>query len=170
MAVPNFPAIIPANVTSALETILTGVGGESVRQAIVTALTWSVDNAIDIGQFINSLGLCVENGMLCYTTKDTVRVYQDIPEEFINTLQDILNADYGRDTRQSIVNALKWGGDYVSEVAGLINDLGLTVVDGKLCAVFSWAPATKAEQKILDAYTNRRLDVPDEGYTYIGRR
>lgn len=167
MAAPSFVTSIPANVRTALENILESVPGSEVRSAIVTALTWGMNNAIAVGNFINSLGLCVENGMLCYTTRNMLPVYSGIPSEISSYLNRIQNAKYGRDTRQAIVEALRWGGNYTSEVAGFIEDLGLTVRDGKLCAIYN----------VHDDATNEALyynsvyaggEVGDEGIPYIG--
>lgn len=60
----------------------------------------------------------------------------EIPTNVANALQGILDDPYGRDVRQDIVTCLTWGAEYTSMVAGFINDLGLTVKDGLLCAVF----------------------------------
>lgn len=167
--IPDFVTEIPVNVQQAMWKILNSVPGSDVRQGIVDALTWGMNQSIVMGKFVNSLGLCVEDHKLCYTTKDVLPTYDSIPSEITRTLNDILTARYGRDTRGSIVKALEWGGDYTSQIAGFIDDLGLTVVDGKLCAIFGEAPLTREQQRIKDAYSNRGMDVPDEGYPYLGQ-
>lgn len=60
----------------------------------------------------------------------------EIPANVQLALDGILDDVYGQEVRQDIVTALTWGTQYTSMVAGFINDLGLTVKDGKLCAIF----------------------------------
>lgn len=60
----------------------------------------------------------------------------EIPANVELALDGIINDVYGREVRADIVTALLWGTQYTSMVAGFINDLGLTVKDGKLCAIF----------------------------------
>lgn len=166
MAAPNFATTLPANIQTALDNILSSVSGSDVRMAIITALTWGMNNAITVGNFMNSLGLCVENGMLCYTTKNTFPTYQGIPSEISSLLNRIQHAKYGRDTRQAIVLALKWGSDYTSDVAGFIEDLGLTVRDGKLCAIYNDEIPSQEALNYGSVYAGG--EVGDEGIPYIG--
>lgn len=169
MPAPSFIINIPANVQSALNSILNGVGGSEVRQAIVTAITWGVNSIAPVGNFVNSLGLMVHDGKLCYTNQDVVTVYDSIPSELSSALQDVINAEYGRDTRASIVKVLQWGGDYISSITGFIDDLGLTIQDGKLC-VYYYDPnyVTKEVARQKSIYANPGVDVDDAGYTYVG--
>ena len=51
-------------------------------------------------------------------------------------LADIVGATYGRDVRAAIVKALRLGTERFSAIAQYIEDLGLTVQDGKLCNEF----------------------------------
>ena len=59
-----------------------------------------------------------------------------IPQNVQNALWGILNHVYGTQVRDDIVTALTWSADNTFTVANFIEDLGLTVVDGKLCAIF----------------------------------
>lgn len=121
--------VIPTNIQTALNNILTQIAGDNVRQAIVTALGWAYTGSVTF----EDLGLTVKNGLLCYTTESI------IPESSISVgsaLTDITSANYGRDTRAAIVKALRLGADRFEAIIQTINDIGLTVLDGKLCAVF----------------------------------
>lgn len=136
MAVPSFITTIPAEVQAALDGVLTDVYSSEVRQDIVDALTWGINNTTPIAQFLNDLGLNVWDHKLCYTTEDVLPVYQEIPEEIAAIFQEILTDVYGPDLRKAIVRALRLADEYTSRTAKFIEDLGLTVVDGKLCAIF----------------------------------
>jgi len=132
----EFPDDMPIYVKIALEGLLTDVYSEDVREDIVTALTWGMQNAINAANYVNSLGLTVWDHKLCYTSEDVLPLYDDIPSEIRTSLDRILTDVYGVELREDIVTALRWGTWYTSVVAQFINDLGLTVVDGKLCAIF----------------------------------
>lgn len=164
----DFVDEIPVEVQQAMWKIKNSIQGADVRDGIVTALTWGMEHAFVMGQYINSLGLTVEDHKLCYTTKDVVETYDDIPDEISLALQEIIADVYGRETRAAIVKALKWASDYVSSVAGHIHDLGLTVVDGKLCAIFGRAPLTPEMERLKSIYASPGTDVDDEGYVYLG--
>jgi len=121
---------IPTNIQTALNNILTAVGGSTVRQAIATALGWAYSGTISI----DDLGLVVENGLLCYTPDSVIPGSSASVTSVIN---DITAATYGRETRDAIVKALKTGADYFDLVAKYIEDLGLTAQDGKLCVIYN---------------------------------
>ena len=132
----EFPDSIPENVQSALAGILTDIYSADVREDIVTALTWGMENAIRAAKFVNDLGLTVWDNKLCYTEEDVFPIYEDIPEDIQSALQRILTDVYGVELRKDIATVLRWGSEYTSIISGFIEDLGLTVVDGKLCAIF----------------------------------
>lgn len=136
MALLEFIREIPIEIRDACDGILTDIYSSEVRQDIVDTLTWGINSTTPIAEFLNSLGLTVWDHKLCYTNEDVLTVYREIPAEVQGWFQEILTDVYGPDLRQAIVNALRWADEYTSQSAGLINDLGLTVVDGKLCAIF----------------------------------
>lgn len=133
---PDFTTEVPQEILDAVQGILDDVYSKKVRQDIVDALTWGIEKSLPVGKFVNSLGLCVWDNKLCYTDEDVLPVYDEIPQEVQDVLDRILTDVFGKDLRNDIVIALRWGGSYTSQVSGFIADLGLTVVDGKLCAIF----------------------------------
>lgn len=172
VTLPDYPNVIPPAIEEALETIRTGIHGNEVRAGIVSALTWGLNQTFPLGKWANDLGLCVENGMLCYTTEDVVDTYQSIPEEISQSLADIQNAKYGRDVREAIVIALRWGGEYLGSINGFINSLGLTVKNGMLHVIFDEGTEDESEPYInkieRSTYRNPGVDPDPNGYTYIG--
>ena len=169
MAAPNFPTSIPQNVRTALEGILTDIPGSTVRQDIVTALQWPIENMLPIGRFLNSLGLCVENGLLCYTTKDVIPTYSAVPEGVSHLLQAILTAQYGRDVRYAIAEVLEFGADYATVINTFAEDLGLVVRDGKLCAVYQGPDVRSEDEAVCESiYVTPGAQVRDNGMIYVG--
>lgn len=127
---------IPSDVQTALEGILTDVYNSEMREDIITAITWGIENSITVAQFLNDLGLCVKDGLLCYTTENVLTVYNGIPSNVQAVIDRIRTDVYGPELRKDIVYVLKWAGDYVGAITGLVDSLGLTVMDGKLCAIY----------------------------------
>ena len=127
------PYVVPTNIRQELEGILTDVYGSDVRQDIVNSFTWSAESFGSAITFIRNLGLIVEDGKLCVTYGEDYPDYS-IPSYIQEALNRILTDVKGTDLRDDIVKLLRWAltNDFAS-VAEEINDLGLSVVDGKLC-------------------------------------
>ena len=142
---PDFVDSIPAEVQSALDGILTDIYSLKVRQDIVDALTWGIEQTFPVAEFLNSLGLKVWNHMLCYTNTEPLTAYEDIPQDVQDALGRILTDVSGVELRADITYVLRWGSDYASTLAGFIQDLGLTVVDGELCTIFYDLPFEENE-------------------------
>lgn len=134
--IPDFPESLPANIRTALDGILNHPYSSSVRQDIVDALNWEIENARLAAEFINALGLVVQDGKLCYTNADVLEGYGSIPSKISSALERILTGVYGPELRNDIVTVLRYGADHTSKIAEYISDFGLTVVDGKLCVIF----------------------------------
>lgn len=165
----EFVTTLPDNVKNALKGILTDIPGPTVKQNIVTALTWGVNNLLVVGEWVNDLGLCVSDGKLCYTNEDIIDVNSLIPDSVRGAVARIPADKYGREVRSDIVEALQWLRDIGSAVIDYLYDLGLTVVDGKLCVIYGdddYTPYEKQKQESI--YSNPGTDPDPEGYTYIG--
>lgn len=74
----------------------------------------------------------------------------EIPQNVQNALWGILNHVYGSEVRDDIVTALTWGAENTFTVANFIEDLGLTVVDGKLHAIYDDGTSDE-EEPVVDA-------------------
>lgn len=137
---PDFILSVPAEIQTALDGILTDVYSLKVRQDIVDSLTWGIQQTFPVAAFLNSLGLKVQDHLLCYTNTDPLVAYDAIPADVQSRLDRILTDVSGLELRADITYVLRWGSDYTSTLAGFIEDLGLTVVDGKLCAMYHPLP------------------------------
>ena len=131
----TYPSDIPTNIQAALRGILNDVYGSQVRQDIVTALSWGIEPLISEVSFINGLGLTVEDGKLCYTTKDVI-VADGVTSDIRGLLQKILADVNGLELRKDIVDALRWASVYSGKSERYIDDIGLVVQDGKLCVIY----------------------------------
>lgn len=128
----NTQPVIPSEVQDALDGILTDVYASDVRQDIVDALALGGYSLGSIVDFLNGLRLRVHNGMLCYTNADVL----DSPTTSSSGITErILTEVNGRELRDAIVEALRWGTGVVSNIGDYIDSLGLAVYDGKLCVI-----------------------------------
>lgn len=129
---------LPTEIKTALKGILTDIYGSEVRQDIASVFEWSIETSVNAVNIERSLGLTVENGMLCAVYNNDGGIDPDIddpiPADIQARLGRILTEDYGRELRDDIVIVLRWGlSCEFSEATGEASDLGLTVIDGKLC-------------------------------------
>jgi len=123
---------ISREVREALDGILTDVYASDVRQDIVDALALGGYSLGSIVDFLNGLRLRVANGMLCYTDEDVL----DSPTTSSSSITErILTEVNGKQLREAIVEALRWGTGVVSTIGDYIDSLGLIVYEGKLCVV-----------------------------------